>query len=82
VQDACLKALASLGEFNGRATLATWLHRITVNCAKDAMRSQDRREARDGQPPPGREQAVPSPASDAWAWPKHRWGSSPWASAS
>ena len=43
VQEACLKALAKIGGFDGRAVLATWLHRITVNCAKDAMRSDGRR---------------------------------------
>jgi RNA polymerase sigma-70 factor (ECF subfamily) len=44
VQDACVKALAGMGRFNGQATLATWLHRITVNCAKDAIRSETRKE--------------------------------------
>ncbi len=44
VQDACVKALAGMGRFNGQATLATWLHRITVNCAKDAMRSETRKK--------------------------------------
>ena len=44
VQDACVKALANMGRFNGQASLATWLHRITVNCANDAMRSQGRKE--------------------------------------
>jgi len=43
VQEACLKALAKIGGFDSRAVLATWLHRITVNCAKDAMRSDGRR---------------------------------------
>jgi RNA polymerase sigma-70 factor (ECF subfamily) len=44
VQDACVKALAGMGRFNGQATLATWLHRITVNCAKDAIRSETRKD--------------------------------------
>ena len=44
VQDACVKALAGMGRFNGQATLATWLHRITVNCAKDAIRSETRQD--------------------------------------
>lgn len=44
VQEACVKALASMDRFNGQASLATWLHRITVNCAKDAMRSQGRKD--------------------------------------
>lgn len=42
VQEACVKALAKVGDFNGRSDMATWLHRITVNCAMDAMRSQGR----------------------------------------
>jgi len=45
VQNACVKALANLGRFDGRSALATWLHRITVNCAKDAMRSDTRYQA-------------------------------------
>ncbi len=44
VQEACLKALAKIGGFDGRSALATWLHRITVNCAKDAIRSESRAE--------------------------------------
>jgi len=44
VQEACLKGLAKVCSFNGGSTLATWLHRITVNCAKDAIRSEIRKE--------------------------------------
>jgi len=44
VQEACVKALAGMGRFDGRSALATWLHRITVNCAKDAIRSETRKE--------------------------------------
>jgi RNA polymerase sigma-70 factor (ECF subfamily) len=44
VQEACVKALTKLDGFDGRSTMATWLHRITVNCAKDAMRSETRKE--------------------------------------
>jgi RNA polymerase sigma-70 factor (ECF subfamily) len=65
VQDACVKALAAMGEFNGNATLATWLHRITVNCAKDAVRSQGRRDVRDRQGERAREQVAASPAQTA-----------------
>lgn len=43
VQEACVKALANISGFDGRAGLATWLHRITVNCAKDAIRNDGRR---------------------------------------
>ena len=45
VQEACLKALAAMGEFDGRASLATWLHRITVNSAHSAGRSEKRKQA-------------------------------------
>lgn len=41
-QDACVKALRGADKFDGRAAVATWLHRITVNCAHDRMR-KDRR---------------------------------------
>lgn len=44
VQEACVKALTGINDFDGRATLATWLHRITVNCAMDAIRCQKKRE--------------------------------------
>jgi RNA polymerase sigma-70 factor (ECF subfamily) len=37
-QDACVKALQGVDKFDGRAALATWLHRITVNCAHDHLR--------------------------------------------
>lgn len=43
VQEACVKALAKGDGFGGRSSLATWLHRVTVNCAKDAVRGDGRR---------------------------------------
>ncbi|MBN2561351.1 MAG: RNA polymerase sigma factor [Phycisphaerae bacterium] len=42
VQEACVKALSKLDTFKGEAALSTWLHRITVNCANDVMRSDAR----------------------------------------
>ncbi len=44
VQEALLAAFRGLDGFEGRSTLATWLHRITVNAALQALR---RRGARD-----------------------------------
>jgi RNA polymerase sigma-70 factor (ECF subfamily) len=41
-QDACVKALRGTKQFDGRAALATWLHRITVNCAHDHLRKSRR----------------------------------------
>ncbi len=41
-QDACLNALRAAERFDGRSALATWLHRITVNCAYDHLRKSRR----------------------------------------
>jgi len=43
-QDACVKALRSVHQFDGRAAISTWLHRITVNCAHDHLRQVRRTE--------------------------------------
>src|SRR5262245_3502248 len=43
VQDSLLDAFLHLDRFEGRADLATWLHRIVVNCALDHLRSRRRR---------------------------------------
>jgi RNA polymerase sigma-70 factor, ECF subfamily len=43
-QDACLKALRGAEKFNRRAGIATWLHRITVNCAHDHLRKRRQSE--------------------------------------
>jgi RNA polymerase sigma-70 factor (ECF subfamily) len=37
-QNACVKALRGADSFDGRSAPATWLHRITVNCAHDHLR--------------------------------------------
>ena len=44
VQDAWLKAHRQLGRFEERADVRTWLHRITVNCSIDLIRSRRHRE--------------------------------------
>lgn len=44
VQEAWLRAHRQLRQFEGRADVRTWLHRITVNCAIDWMRSKRHRE--------------------------------------
>src|ERR1035437_8974631 len=44
VQEACVKALAGWNGFDQRASRATWLHRITVNCAMDAIRGTQRQD--------------------------------------
>jgi|CXWL01.1.fsa_nt_gi RNA polymerase sigma-70 factor (ECF subfamily) len=43
VQEAFLRAWRALPSFDGRSELATWLHRITVNCAMDALRRRGQR---------------------------------------
>lgn len=43
VQEAFNKAFQNLDRFEGRSTLKTWLHRIVVNQALMALRSQRRR---------------------------------------
>src|SRR3954447_12358830 len=44
VQETFLKAYRQLGRFESRANFGTWLHRITVNCAIDLIRSRGYRE--------------------------------------
>jgi len=76
VQEACLKALAKMDGFDGRSTLATWLHRITVNCAKDALRSDSRkgraqerlRDRANAARPPGPDQTAEARELNALAW--------------
>ena len=43
VQESLLNAFLRLDQFERRADLRTWLHRIVVNCALDQLRSQRRR---------------------------------------
>jgi RNA polymerase sigma-70 factor (ECF subfamily) len=45
VQEAWLKAHRQLSQFEQRADLRTWLHRITVNCSIDFIRARRYREA-------------------------------------
>ena len=42
VQEAFLAAYRNLGQFDGRAALTTWLHRITVNAALSRLRRRER----------------------------------------
>ena len=42
VQEAFIKAFAKIGEFEGRSTLKTWMHRVTVNEALMKLRSRRR----------------------------------------
>ena len=44
VQTAFLRAYQQLSRFEARADFRTWLHRITVNCSIDLIRSRRHRE--------------------------------------
>ena len=47
VQESFIRAYRQLGRFESRSNFGTWLHRIVVNCAMDALRArQARREER------------------------------------
>src|SRR5918993_557863 len=47
VQESFIRAYRQLGRFESRSNFGTWLHRIVVNCAMDALRArQSRREDR------------------------------------
>ena len=43
VQEAFIRAFRQLASYDGRAAVGTWLHRITINCALDLLRSRQRR---------------------------------------
>jgi RNA polymerase sigma-70 factor (TIGR02960 family) len=57
LQNTLLTAWQSLGGFEGRASLRTWLYRIATNRCLDARRAASRRPAKEwdvtGWPPPG-----------------------------
>jgi RNA polymerase sigma-70 factor (ECF subfamily) len=68
VQNAFLKAHRQLSRFEARADFKTWLHRITVNCAIDLIRSRRHREIghdpadlEAGTTPASPSEAVPGP---------------------
>jgi RNA polymerase sigma-70 factor (ECF subfamily) len=47
VQEASIRAYRKLDRFDGRAAFGTWLYRIAVNCAMDAMRKRQRNRETD-----------------------------------
>lgn len=71
VQEGFLSAFRALPEFNGKSSLATWLHRIVVNVALMKLRSRSRR------PEASIEELLPRFQEDGHhAEPVSRWGSS------
>lgn len=57
VQETFLRAYRSLGRFDGRSEVGTWLHRIAVNTSLEIMRKNERRKAET----PGEALPLPSP---------------------
>lgn len=45
-QEALLRACRQIGRFRAEAAFTTWLYRITVNAAREHLRSERRRQAR------------------------------------
>jgi RNA polymerase sigma-70 factor (ECF subfamily) len=43
VQDAFVRAYRSIGRFEGRSSFRTWIHRITVHCCLNHLRSRKRK---------------------------------------
>jgi RNA polymerase sigma-70 factor (ECF subfamily) len=46
VQEAFLRAYRQIGQFESRASFATWLYRIAFNCAHDLLRQRPRQGSR------------------------------------
>lgn len=44
VQETFLRAYKQIGQFDGRASFSTWLHRICANCSLDLIRARRTRE--------------------------------------
>src|ERR1035437_6757690 len=43
VQETFLRAYKQIGRFDERASVGTWLYRITINCSLDVIKSRKRR---------------------------------------
>lgn len=50
-QEAWIRAIRALPTFRGDARFSTWLHRIAVNAALQALRKSETRTRREGPPP-------------------------------
>ena len=62
-QEAWIRAIRALPTFRGEARFSTWLHRIAVNSALQAVRTKEARQKREGPMPESL--AVDPPARDA-----------------
>lgn len=70
-QEAWIRAIRALPTFRGDARFSTWIHRIAVNSALQAVRKAETREKREGPMPDTI--AVPPPAGDALLSQKLEW---------
>lgn len=69
VQDAFIKAFRQIHRFRGNSKFSTWLYRISVNQALDALRKKSRRQKwlglfsldEEGEDSPARQVAMPEP---------------------
>jgi RNA polymerase sigma-70 factor (ECF subfamily) len=52
VQETFLKAWKQIAKFDGRASFATWIHRICSNCCLDHLRARKRKQDIDAVPEP------------------------------
>jgi len=50
LQEALIAAWRSIGDFEGRAHIGTWLYRVATNAAIDEVRRRSRRPAPSGEP--------------------------------
>lgn len=58
-QEAFVRAWSKLGSFRGSSAFGTWLHRLAVNVAVDALRARRRWRERFSEEPPARPPAAP-----------------------
>jgi RNA polymerase sigma-70 factor, ECF subfamily len=64
VQDALVKAYRSLDQFEERASVGSWLYRITANCAFDVLRARQRRSRMIAGGDPDDDGSVEAPSTD------------------
>src|ERR1700719_2075245 len=62
VQETMIRAWRSYGEFEGRASLRTWLYRIATNACLRALENRARRPLPSGLSGPGEDTAAQLPA--------------------
>jgi RNA polymerase sigma-70 factor (ECF subfamily) len=62
VQDTFVRAFRQLGRFEGRSSVATWLHRIGTNCAIDLVRKRRPHELAEASDQLDQRSAPPGPS--------------------